>query len=78
MSQKIISKINPAAKIITDTERIRPEKSEVERLMGSNEKIMRLTDWSPKISLDKGLDLTIEWFKNAENLKRYKADIYNV
>ncbi|HET6992500.1 MAG TPA: NAD-dependent 4,6-dehydratase LegB [Bacteroidia bacterium] len=78
MAQLIISKINPAAKIITDKERLRPEKSEVERLMGSNAKIKELTGWAAKITLAQGLDSTIEWFKDSENLKRYKVDIYNV
>jgi NAD dependent epimerase/dehydratase len=78
MAQLLISKLNPSAKIVTDKERLRPEKSEVERLLGSNLKIRELTDWSPEVSLAQGLDITIEWFRDSENLKRYKADIYNV
>lgn len=78
LAQKLISIINPGAKIVTDGERLRPGKSEVERLFGSNKKIIELTSWQPKVSLDKGLELTIEWFRKPENLKRYKSDIYNV
>ncbi|HEU4719388.1 MAG TPA: NAD-dependent 4,6-dehydratase LegB [Bacteroidia bacterium] len=78
LAQKLISKINPAAKIVTDDVRLRPEKSEVERLLGSNEKIKRLTGWSPENSFDAALGQTIEWFRSPENLARYKADIYNV
>lgn len=78
LAQKLISIINPGAKIVTDGERLRPGKSEVERLFGSNKKIIELTSWQPKVSLDKGLELTIEWFRTPENLKRYKSDIYNV
>jgi NAD dependent epimerase/dehydratase len=78
LAQKLIDIINPKAKIISDEQRLRPEKSEVERLFGSNEKIKALTNWSPKYSLNDGLKETIEWFNKPENLARYKTDIYNV
>jgi NAD dependent epimerase/dehydratase len=78
LAQKIIQQINPAATISSDESRIRPEKSEVERLLGSNEKIIRLTNWRPKFSLDKGLAETIEWFSETLNLSKYKAHIYNL
>lgn len=76
LAEKIISIINPKAEIICEVERLRPEKSEVNRLLGANHKIMELTDWKQRYSLDKGLENTIEWIKN--NLDRYKANIYNV
>jgi NAD dependent epimerase/dehydratase len=78
LAQELISQINPKAKIITEEERIRPEKSEVYRLYGSNEKISKHTGWKQRYSLKQGLSATIEWFKNEENLKQYKADIYNI
>ena len=78
LAQKIIDMINPDAKIISDTERLRPDKSEVERLFGSNKKIIELTNWKQSISLDEGLKMTIEWFRDPANLIRYKSDIYNV
>ena len=78
LAQKIIDIINPSAKIITDDIRLRPEKSEVERLFGSNKKILELTNWKQQTTLDEGLKLTIDWFRNPENLQRYKSDIYNV
>ncbi len=78
LAQNIINLINPAAKIITDEERLRPGKSEVERLFGSNIKIKKLTSWQPDYSLTSGLAETIAWFENKENLKQYKADIYNI
>jgi nucleoside-diphosphate-sugar epimerase len=78
IAQLLINKINPKAKIITDTIRIRPEKSEVFRLYGSNEKLKLYTDWQKRFSFEQGLDETIEWFSNAENLKLYKSTIYNV
>jgi len=78
LAQKLINQINPAAKIIQDEVRLRPAKSEVFRLYGSNDKIMQLTNWKQKHSLDEGLQETIEWFKQKENLQQYKADIYNL
>lgn len=63
---------------ITDQQRIRPEKSEVFRLWCDNSKIKSLTGFEPKYSIKDGLEKTIEWFKDPENLKKYKANIYNV
>jgi NAD dependent epimerase/dehydratase len=76
LAKKIITIIEPSAKIITDDVRLRPGKSEVERLLGSNEKIRKLTGWKPSCSLDQGLDETITWFRKHHSL--YKADIYNI
>jgi NAD dependent epimerase/dehydratase len=78
LAAKIISIINPVAKIISEVERIRPEKSEVDILKGDNSKITSLTAWQPSWTLEKGLIKTIEWFKNSENLKLYKSDIFNI
>ena len=78
LAQKIINLLNPAAEIVKDDSRIRPENSEVERLLGSNEKIKKLTKWQPRYDLDKGLKETVEWFKNNPNPGLYKPDIYNV
>lgn len=73
---KIIQEINPKAKLIADPGRLRPSKSEVFRLHGSNEKLKRLAGWAPPTALDAGLKKTIEWFRS--NHAGYKADIYNV
>ena len=78
LAQNLVNIINPNAKIISDDVRLRPEKSEVERLLGAADKIKSLTNWEPKYSLQEGLKQTIEWFSRPENLSRYKADIYNV
>lgn len=78
LAQLLIDKIRPSAGIVSDEERIRPEKSEVERLFGSKEKISRLTNWKQKFSLEEGLEETTAWFSDPVNLARYKADIYNV
>lgn len=60
-----------------DSERLRPSKSEVHRLWGDNTKIKSLTDWVPQVSIREGLQRTIDWFTDTENLKKYKTDIYN-
>jgi len=78
LAQHLIKNINPKAKIITDSERLRPVNSEVFRLFGSNEKLKSYTDWEQEYSLEKGLKETIDWFSKIENLKQYKSDIYNV
>lgn len=78
LAQILINKINTNAQIVTDQQRLRPEKSEVFRLFGSNEKIKKYTSWKQKFSLEQGLDETISWFREPENLARYKSNIYNV
>jgi NAD dependent epimerase/dehydratase len=68
--------------ILTDEKRLRPLQSEVERLWASNDKARRLLDWQPQYGgvdgFQRGLKETIEWFKQPENLKGYKADTYNI
>ncbi len=76
LAEEIICQINPVAQIVCDEERLRPEKSEVNRLLGSNEKIRQLTEWVPQYTLEQGLTETIAFFR--ENLKGYKTDIYNL
>lgn len=78
LAQSLINQINPKAKIVTDSVRLRPEKSEVFRLFGSNEKLKSFTDWTQKYSLEDGLAETVEWFSIKENLQNYKSSIYNV
>lgn len=78
LAQSLINKINPNAKIITDFIRLRPEKSEVFRLFGSNVKIKEFTNWEPKYTLEQGIIETIDWFKIKENLSKYKSELYNV
>lgn len=66
------------AEIVQDEIRIRPESSEVFRLLGDSSKAQELSSYRPVISLEKGLKETIEWFTEPANLKQYKTDIYNV
>jgi len=78
LAELIISAMGKKAAIVSDDARLRPEKSEVERLLCDNTLIKKLTGWEPVIPLEKGLASTIEWFKDPEHMKNYKADIYNV
>jgi len=70
--------MNSKIPVAEDKKRIRPVKSEVERLLASNEKIKKITDYQPKTDLKAGLEKTIQWFSKPENLSLYKTNIYNV
>lgn len=76
LADEIIRQVNPKARIVCDEQRLRPEKSEVNRLLGSNEKIRRLTAWEPRYTFEQGIRETIEWMSN--NMGVYKSDIYNI
>ena len=76
LAAELIRQINPKAVIVCEKQRTRPEKSEVNRLLGSNEKIRRLTAWEPKYTFEEGLAETIAWIR--DNMSAYKTDIYNV
>jgi NAD dependent epimerase/dehydratase len=64
--------------LVFDEQRIRPEKSEVFRLWCDNTKLHELTGHKPQINLREGLQKTIDWITQENNLKAYKAEIYNV
>lgn len=76
LAEELIRQINPKAMIVCEEQRLRPDKSEVNRLLGSNEKIRRLTSWKPQYTFEKGLAETIDFFEH--NLDKYKTDIYNM
>ena len=76
---KLISELmNQTIEIKSDDKRIRPVNSEVNRLIGDNEKILRLTDWAPIYQgidgFKMGLEITIEWFTDLNNLKLYQTN----
>ena len=76
---ELIAKIMKAdVAFIEDEQRIRPQKSEVFRLWGSNEKINKLTGFKPSYSIEDGLRETIDWFLEKDNLAKYKTNIYNI
>ena len=78
LAKLIISVSGKKAAIECDSQRLRPAKSEVERLLCDNTLIKKLTGWKPGHTLEQGLAKTMEWFRVPANLARYKADIYNV
>ncbi len=78
LARLIVNKIDPEVKIVTVDERKRPEKSEVERLLCDNKLIKELTGWTSQLTIEEGLEKTIEWFKHVDNMRGYKAGIYNV
>lgn len=78
LARKLMKITGKNAEILQDQVRLRPEKSEVRRLLGSNEKILRLTGWKPQVSIDQGLEETVRWFSHEENRRSYKHQIYNL
>ncbi|HXF85328.1 MAG TPA: SDR family NAD(P)-dependent oxidoreductase [Anaerolineales bacterium] len=76
LATRIFNLIGKSPKIIIDPQRIRPGKSEVMKLWASNQKAKRLLGWEPRISLDEGLQLTIEWIAN--HLDLYQPNQYMV
>ncbi len=78
LAKELIGQISPKTTIVCDKARVRPRESEVERLLGSNDKIRSLTNWKPQYDLSRGLSETIAWFRDPANRNRYKGDVYNV
>lgn len=78
IADTLVRLIQPKAKLVEEQIRLRPQKSEVDRLLGSNEKIRALTDWQPTFNIESGLQETIAWFRDDKNMERYKPDIYNL
>lgn len=76
VAKEIIRQINPRARIVCEEDRLRPEKSEVNRLLGCNKKILELTDWKPQYTFEEGIRETIIWMQG--NLDKYKTNIYNI
>ena len=76
LAKLIADLVGEKIEIEIDQQRIRPEKSEVERLLCNSTKARELTGWKPRYSLEEGLKATISWLK--EHMRYYKPDIYNV
>lgn len=77
LANMIKNLMNSEIKIVSESIRARPEKSEVNRLLANITKARKLLGWEPKYILTEGLKLTIEWFKKKENLEKYKLG-YNI
>ena len=74
LANELIAQINPNAKIVCEAERLRPEKSEVNRLLGDSTKLRELTGWAPQYTFEQGLAATIEFLRG--NLDQYKVGQY--
>jgi NAD dependent epimerase/dehydratase len=75
LAKKIFALLDRDVKIVTDSNRVRPKDSEVERLWCDNSKAQDILNWKPEISLDEGLEKVIGWIKNNQDF--YKSGIYN-
>ncbi len=78
LANLIIDIMEVDASVISDENRIRPENSEVERLVCDSSLLRQLTGWKPEITIKEGLIKTIEWFEDEGNLKKLKSEIYNI
>lgn len=78
VAAKICKLMGSSAEIVVDPSRLRPGSSEVFRLWGDNSKIKEITGFAPDYTIDNGLEETIAWFTQPENLIKYKEGIYNV
>jgi NAD dependent epimerase/dehydratase len=78
LAQTIIELSGCSATIVSAEERLRPTGSEVERLLGSSEKLEKLVGWSPGTPLKEGLVATVDWFSKPTNLAMYRAGEYSV
>lgn len=76
LAAELIRQINPAASVVCESERLRPAKSEVERLLGDATKLRQMTGWAPRYTFEQGLAATIAWLRG--NMSGYKVDAYNL
>ena len=76
LAEKLMKMMNKKITIESEEKRVRPSKSEVNQLICNNNKANELINWQPKMSLDEGLEKTINWFK--ANAGEYKSEIYNI
>lgn len=76
LAQTMIDIINPEAKIVSESKRIRPANSEVERLLGDNRLLYELTGFKPSITIKEGLSITERWIK--KNISIYRFNKYNI
>ncbi|MDP1623943.1 MAG: NAD-dependent 4,6-dehydratase LegB [Bacteroidales bacterium] len=78
LAQKIAALMGKEIIIESAEERMRPEKSEVERLWAENRKAKELLGWQPSFDLESGLKETIEWFSLPENMEFFKSRLYTI
>jgi len=78
LAELIINILGVSASVVSDEHRFRPKNSEVERLVCDSSLLSQLTGWKPEVTIKEGIVKTIEWFKDENNLKKYKSEIYNI
>jgi len=78
LAEVIARKMDRPLKLAVNEERMRPEKSEVMRLVCDSRRLRTLTGWEPRHTLDTGLEETIEWFTRPENLARYRPEVFSL
>ena len=76
LAEKICDLMSSQAALVSDSDRLRPTHSEVDRLFCNNQKLLQSTDWKPQFTLTTGLEETIAWFRDNEG--NYKPELYNV
>jgi NAD dependent epimerase/dehydratase len=76
--QLINSIMGSSATVVADQARLRPGKSEVQRLKCENSKLREASGFVPQVSLREGLERTVRWFSQPDHLRRYKGELYNV
>ncbi|CAN5788294.1 NAD-dependent 4,6-dehydratase LegB [soil metagenome] len=76
LASLIVRLMDADVEIHSEDQRLRPKSSEVERLIASNDKALRLVGWQPRVSLEDGLTETIAWLR--QHLEKYKPDLYAV
>jgi dTDP-glucose 4,6-dehydratase len=74
LSERIIQKVGTQSRVEVDSARLRPQKSEVKRLLSDNSLARERLNWKPSVSLDDGLDKTIAWI--SQNINNYRVGIY--
>lgn len=77
LANLIIDIMSVDARVVSDEHRVRPENSEVGRLVCDSGLLRQLTGWKPEVTIKKGIVKTIEWFNDENNLNKYKSEIYN-
>lgn len=76
LANELIRQINPQAKIVCESERLRPEKSEVNRLLGDATKLRQMTGWKPAYTFEQGLAETIAWIR--EHMDSFRTGVYSL
>jgi dTDP-glucose 4,6-dehydratase len=76
LAERIFKIVGKQPKIVTDAQRVRPEKSEVMKLLAANAKARELLGWTPTVALDEGLSRTVAWVK--DHLHLFRPDEYTV